>query len=385
MADKIRYVGNAAPKGKENKSFKRYLSLILALVLIIVSAVAGLNIARKTASDAYEGQKQGNGFPVSFSTNDIRDVRAMGKTIVVLTKKFVTGLDKSGDIVWEHSIAYGDPAVFTSESYTVVFDRLSNKYALIDKYGVVSERKADISTQIFNAKVTDDGKVLLSLKSDSSSSLVCLKDKKGEDKLIWSCTQEYVTDLALSSDGKTLFCGSVGASGGEMYTKVYALTVKNGAEKSYTIPSSSCVGINAISSSKFNLITAEGLYVFDSSKEEMLISTSLFTSKLIYLSSDSDGNIAAVTDSTGNLSHSILTVYTNKAEEEYSLSLENGIEDIFANKDEAVVLYGDYIISVKNGEIHRKLFFENKAAGVIKVSNQVYCHSLGGVEKARTK
>ncbi len=385
MADKIRYVGNAVRKQKEKKNFKRYLSLALALLLIIISAIAGLNIARKTATEAYAGQQEGNGYPVSFATNDIRDVKAMDKTVVVLTKKFVTGLDKSGNIIWEHPIAYGDPAIFTSRSYTVVFDRLSNKYAVIDKYGAITERKADMSSQIFNAKVTDNGKVLLALKSDSSSSIVCLKDKNGEDKLIWSCTQEYVTDLALSTDGKTLFCGSIGASGGEMYTKVYALTVKNGAEKSYILPSGSCVTINAVSADKFNLLTTQGLYVFDSSKEEMLMNSSLFNSKLIYWASDINGNIAAVTDSTGNLSQNTLTVYNNKAEEKYSISLEDSIEDIFVTKDEALILYADYIISVKKGEIHKKLFFENKAVGIIKTANKVYCYSLGGVEKARVK
>jgi hypothetical protein len=384
MADKIRYVGNAIRKEKEKKNFKRYLSLILALALIIISALAGLNIARKTSAEAYDGQ-QGGSFPVSFSTNDIKDAKVMDKTIVVLTKKFVTAIDKGGDIVWEHSIAYGDPAVFTSRNYTVVFDRLSNKYAIIDKYGVITERRSDISSQIFNAKVTDDGSVLLSLRSDSSSSMVCLKDKKGEDKLIWSCTQEYVTDLALSDNGKTLFCGSIGASGGEMYTKVYALTVKNGHEKSYTLPSSTCIYINAVSSDKFNLVTTKGMYVFDASEEEMLISSQTFSSKLIYCASDAKGNVAAVTDSTSDISHNTLTVYNGKGEAEYSLSLEAGIEDIFTNEEEALILYKDYIISVKNGEINKKLFFENKAAGVIKVSNQVYCYSLGGVEKARIK
>ena len=117
----------------------------------------------------------------------------------------------------------------------------------------------------------------------------------------------------------------------------------------------------------------------------MLINSSLFTSKLIYWSSDAQGNIAAVTESTGNLSQNTLTVYGGKADVEYSILLEDGIEDIFVNEDEALILYRDYILSVRNGEIHKKLFFENKAAGVIKLSNQVYCHSLGGVEKAKAK
>ncbi len=383
MADKIRYVGNAVRKEKNIKNFKRSLSLTLALALIIIAALAGLKIAQKTAAGEESSKTQNGAYPVSFSTNDIRDVRVMDNTLIVLTKKFVTALNSSGKILWENPIAYGDPAVAVSDNYTAVFDRLSNKYAIIDKNGKMTDRKSDISGQIFNIKVTDKGQVLLALKSDNSSSLVCLQDKKGENKLIWSCTQEYVTDLALSADAKTVFCSSIGASGGELYTKVYALTVKNGHEKSYTLPFASGININAVSSDQFNVLTTEGLYLFDSSKEEIaLINSQETDSKLIHWTSDSKGNIAVVTDSTGNISENTLTVYNNKAEEKYSLSLDDGVEDIFVSEDEALILYGDSVLSVRKGEIHRKLFFENKAVGVIKAARQIYCYSLGGVEKA---
>lgn len=383
MAEKIRYVGNGAESKKTKKNFKRSLSFALALVLIIIAALAGLRIAEKTAVDVSDTESESNGYPVSFSTNDIKDVKAMDKTLVVLTKKFVTALDRNGDILWEHSLSYGDSAVFTSDKYALVYDRLSNKYAIIDKDGNIEERKSDISSRIFNAKVTDKGQVLLSLKSDDSSSLVAVIDKKGENKLIWSCTQEYIVDLSLSSDGKTLFCAGISASGGEMYTKAYSLTVKNGEEKSYSLPSCSCITINALSSDRFNLLTTDGLYVFDSSEDEMLINSVTFNSKLIYWSSDSEGNIAALTDSTGNISENTLRVFNNKAEEKYSLSLKDSIEDIYIEKEEALLLYSDCVIAVKDGEINRKLSFENKAAGVIKAGRQVYCYSLGGVEKAK--
>ena len=377
MADKIRYVGNAVRKEKNIKNLKRSLSLTLALLVIIIAALAGLKIAQKTAAGEETSKAQTGSFPVSFSTNDIRDVRVMDKTLVVLTKKFVTALNSSGKILWENPISFGDPAVTVSRNYTVVFDRLSNKYAIIDKNGKMTDRKSDISGQIFNIRVTDSGQVLLALKSDNSSSLVCLQDKKGENKLIWSCTQEYVTDLALSPDSKTVFCSGIGASGGELYTKVYALTVKNGHEKSYTLPFAS--GIN--------------IYFFDSSKDEIaLINSHETKSKLIHWSMDSKGNIAVVTDSTGDISENTLTVYNSKAEEKYSLSLDDSVEDIFVSEDEALVLYSDSVLSVKKGEVHRELFFENKAVGVIKVvpsrspppsaARQIYCYSLGGVEKA---
>ena len=97
---------------------------------------------------------------------------------------------------------------------------------------------------------------------------------------------------------------------------------------------------------------------------------------------DSKGNIVVVTDSTGDISENTLTVYNSKAEEKYSLSLDDSVEDIFVSEDEALVLYSDSVLSVKKGEVHRELFFENKAVGVIKAARQIYCYSLGGVEKA---
>lgn len=383
MAEKIRYVGNTVRKEKNMKNFKRSLSLTLVMLVIIVAALAGLKIAQKTSVGYESGSNQSGAYPVSFSTNDIRDVKVMGKSLVVLTRKFVTSLDASGDILWENSVSYGDPAITVSENYTVVFDRLSNKYAIIDKNGKMAEKESDISDQIFNVSVTDKGEVLLALKSDDSSSLVCLQNKKGENKLIWSCTQEYVTDMALSKDGKTVFCGSIGASGGEMYTKAYALTVKNGHEKSYTLPSSSCININAVSSDRFNILTTEGLYFLDSSDEEIkLINSCETASEFIHWTSDDEGNIAVVKDSTGNISENTLVLYSDKAEEKYSTSLDDGVEDIFVNEDEVLILYSDCVLSVKKGEINRKLFFENKAVGVVKAARQIYCYSLGGVEKA---
>ena len=191
MADKVKKVGNTVRRENKVKNFKRSLSLALALALIIVSALVGLKIAEKTSVDALaSGNNQSGAYPVSFSTNDIKDVKPFGKNIVVLTKKFVTVLDKGGDIVSETPVSYGDSAVYTNDSYILVFDRLSNKYSLIDKKGNVTERKTSESSKIYNAVVTDNGKVLMSLKSDNSSSLVSITDKKGEDIFLWSCTQE---------------------------------------------------------------------------------------------------------------------------------------------------------------------------------------------------
>ena len=383
MAEKEKRVGNTVRRENKVKNIKRSLSLTLALALIIVSALVGLKIAEKTSVDALSSsEKQSGSYPVSKTTNDIRDVKSVGKNIVVLTKKFATVLDKSGNIVSEIPVSYGDAAVYTENSRILVFDRLSNKYTVADRNCNVTERKADESSKIYNAVVTEKGQVLLSLKSDDSSSLVSVKDKNGDDLFIWSCTQEYIIDLDLSDDGKTLYCAGISALGGEMYTKVYAVDIRKGQEKSYTLPSQSVLGLKGISSDKFSVLTTDGLYVFDSDKEEMLLHSVQFNSEIICRAEDGKGNIAVVTHSSSDLSQDILTVYSADADEKFSLSVQDGIQDICINKDEVHLLYGDSIIQVRKGKVTDNLTFENKAVGLCENKGQLYCYSLGGVEKA---
>ena len=384
MAEKEKRVGNAVRRENKVKIFKRSLSLTLIIWLIIVMAFLGLKIAEKTSVEALSSNNTSDGaYPVSFATNDIKDVKKAGRNIVVLTKKFATVLSKSGNIVSETPVVYGDSAMHTNGSNILVFDRLSNKYVLIGKNGEAKERKSAHSNKIYNAKIADNGSVLLALKSDSSSSLVSVTDKNGKDIFVWSCTQEYIIDFDLSDNGKTLFCAGISAEGAEMYTVVYAVNIKKGTEKSYKLPSQSLIGLNGISSDNFNVITTDGFYIFDSSKEEILVREISFQSDIICYSADENGNIAMLTNSAGNLSEDALTVYSESGKEEYSLSVQNGVLDICMDKDDVYLLYNDFVLCVRNGKVADRLTFENKAVGICKNGRQLYCYSLGGVEKAK--
>lgn len=382
MAEKEKRVGNAVRRENKVKNLRHSLSLALVSALIIVAALVGLKIAEKTSADALSSsEKQSGSYPVSFSTNDIRDVKPVGKNIVVLTKKFATVLDKGGNIVRELPVSYGDSAVFTNDSYILIFDRLSNKYSLIDKRGNVTERKNNNSSKIYNAVITENGRLIMSLKSDNSSSLVSVTDKNGEDVFVWSCTQEYIIDIDLSENGKTLFCAGISAEGGEMYTKVYAVNLKKGQEKSYTLPSQSVIDLRSISSDKFSVTTTEGIYLFDSDKDEMLVNSIQFTSDIICRAEDRKGNTAVVTNNAGDLSQDMLSVYSATAEERFSVAVPDGIMDICVNKDEVYLLYSDRIVGIRKGKVTDNLTFKNKAVGLCENSGQLYCYSLGGVEK----
>ena len=161
----------------------------------------------------------------------------------------------------------------------------------------------------------------------------------------------------------------------------YAVDMKKGQEKSYTLPSQSVLNLNSVSSDKFNVLTTDGLYLFDPDKEEMLVNSVQFNSDIICRADDEKGNFAVVTHSASDLSRDILTVYSEKAEEKFSISVQDGIQDICINKDEVHLLYSGSVVEVRKGKITDTLTFENKAVGLCENSGQIYCYSLGGVEK----
>ena len=166
-----------------------------------------------------------------------------------------------------------------------------------------------------------------------------------------------------------------------MYTKVYAIDMKKGQEKSYTLQSQSVIDLNCISSDKFSVLTTDGLYVFDSGKEEMLNHSVQFSSEILCRAEDEKGNFAVITQSAGDLSQDILTVYSSSAEEKFSLSIQDGVQDICINKEVVYLLYSDRIVQVRKGKVTDTITFENKAVGLCESSGKLYCYSLGGVEK----
>lgn len=380
MAYKTRYAGNGAPKNKS--IIKKTAVMLLAVVLLAAAALTGLDIAGRIAGGSNTEDNRSSGFPVYFNTNDVIKACPMGKNIVVLTKKLVTAVSNNGEIIWQNPLSFGDPAVYCNDNYCLVYDRLSNKYAVIEKDGEMRQSKQQETQQIYSAVITRSGKVLMSVKSDSSACLVGIADKKGENSFLWSCSDEYAVTLGLSSDEKTLYCGCISAASGEAYTKVYALGIKTGEEKSCVIKGAAPIAINNIYSDKINLLTTDGIYILDSSKQDMLVSSSSFSTSPMFYSGDGKGNIAVITSQAGKLSQNRLTVFSKKGEVEYSVDIEDDVTDIFFSKGSVVLLYEDDIVEIKKGEITHRYSASLKSSGVLLSSGEVFCYSLGGVDKA---
>ncbi len=390
MKEKEKYVGNTVREENRRKKvrFSAATLIIFAVLVVILIATGAVekmadteNISKEFAE--FVGIKtEKTGFPVSFSTNDIIDVSAKGSDLYVLTKKFITPVNKKGETGEVQQISYAEPAIKTRGDYAIVFDRLSNKYTLIDKKGNFQQRQDENGSQILDAAVTQKGELMLSLSSNSSSSVLHIVDKKGKDVLIWSCGEEYIVSFDMS--GNMIYCAALGAFGGEIYTKLYAL--KLGQEEpvlEYTLHGSACIALRHISGDKFSVLCDDALYICKAKEEETVTKKVTFDAKMLFFSNDSQGNTAMIFEDTENFSKELLSVFDSDADIVYSVSVDENILDLSLEGKEVSLLYEDGIKTVTSGgKAGRQLYFTGKCTGVVTAGEKIYCYSLGGVEKA---
>lgn len=390
MKEKEKYVGNTVREENRRKKVRYsaatlFLLIALVVVLIATGAVEKMTDTEKLSKEFAEFigvQTEDAGFPVSFSTNDIKDVELKGSDLYVLTKKFITPIDKKGELLEAQQISYAQPAIKAKGDYAIVFDRLSDKYTVIDKKGNFQQRKDENGSQIFDAAITEKGEVMLSLSSSSSSSILHILDKNGEDVLIWSCGEEYIVSFDMS--GNTVYCAAIGAYGGEVYTKLYVLEIgEDEPVCEYTLHGSACIALRHISSDKFSVLCDDALYICKAKKDETVSKKVTFDSKILFYAVDSQNNTAIVFDDKETFSKDLLSVYDSDGDISYSVSVDENIIDLSLEGKDAYLLYDSGIKTVSSGgKAGQELHFTGKCTGVVTAGKKIYCYSLGGVEKA---
>ena len=390
MKEKEKFVGNTVREEKKRKNIRGTIVTVILLVALVVVLIATGIVEKMTDKESLseglaefagvETEKQG--FPVYFSTNDIVDVQTKGSTLYVLTEKFVTPVSKKGEMGASQQIAYAKPAIKAEGNYAVVFDRLSNKYTFIDKKGNAEQRQAENTSQILDAAVTDKGEVILALSSSTSSSKLHIVDEKGKDVFIWSCGEEYI--VSFDKSGDTVYCATLGAYGGEIYTKLYVLNFNEQEPVcEYTIHGSACVSLRHISGDKFSVLCDNALYICKAKKDEPVAKKITFDAKMLFFSATADGNTGIVFEDKENFLKDTLSVFDSDGDIVYSISVDEDILDISLEGKEVVLLYDDAVRSFSSGgKENEVLSFTGKCNGVVTANKKIYCYSLGGVEKA---
>ena len=198
------------------------------------------------------------GFPVSFSSNAIRSIAAVGANIYVLTDETLSLVTPSGACQMLKVIGYVEPVIVSCGKYGLVFDRLTGKYLVFCNAKIVLEGTSEDQAQILNADIAADGSFLLATKGKESASLLTYYDKDGKMLFRWTCAKDHIVAVSLAENRRDILCAALNAKNGEILTRLYLLdTYSDQTQWEYSLKGAAAIDCCFVSGSKIAVVCAD--------------------------------------------------------------------------------------------------------------------------------
>lgn len=376
---------------KEQKKSRSKILLALCAVIVVVFIslyfLGGLDAVTNSLSggeDAIlDSSVIGNdGFPVSFTSNDIITAKSFSSRIYVLTSKILTCVSSSGEVSYTENFTFVEPEMAVSEKYGIVYDRGSSKYLIFNKNGLVYEGDTEDNRHIITAVIDSKGNCAIATKSDNSACRVYLMNKKGEILYIWSCAEEYAVSLDISSDSKEILCGTIGAYNGEIYTKLYNLEIdKEEVTSQYTILGSGCTDVKFYGKEKAIVTCLDKRVILDLRTEDGSPIEVEYSGETRFIDCDSNGYAVVVTDKINSFAEDEITLYDKNNSVVYKSTFPGEVNDIVCIGKKVYCLTDDSVITLNSeGGIKNTFSCDIKGEGVAVMNNKPYFYTAGALK-----
>lgn len=318
------------------------------------------------------------GFPVSFSSNAIRSIAAVGAHVYVLTDETLSMVTPSGAYQLLKVIGYVEPVFKSCGKYGLVFDRLSGKYLIFSNAKILLEGESEDQSQILNADIAADGSFVLATKGKESASLLTYYDKNGEMLFCWTCAKDHLVAVSLAENRRDILCAALNAKNGEIETKLYLLDVySDQTQWEYALKGAAAIDCRFVSASKIAVVCADRRVVIDTRKSKPQPHVFEYPETLLAL--DSDGEYTAVvTPKFGSFDAYEVRMLTGSNKEGYVFQTDARVIDIRCVGKRAYLLTENAVLSVgPSGKGSVVAAVPGVELGLDVLNGHVYHYSLG--------
>ncbi|MEE1321660.1 MAG: DUF5711 family protein [Acutalibacteraceae bacterium] len=367
---------------------KKSLKIIIA-VIILVSVLLGtyfLAVVKEKPDFSddniyYSQANEKGGFPVSFTSNDIIACEAFSSRIYVLTGKTLSSYKSNGENSFNIDFTFVDPAMAVSEKYGLIFDRGSSKYFVFNQKGLYYEGTTDGDRHIIQATVDNEGNCAFVTKSEDSACRVSFVNKAGKLIYMWSCAEEYVVALDISSDSKEILCGAVGAYNGDILTKVYKLDMDSSeTEKSFSLVGSGCVDVSFYGMDKAIVSCLDKRVILNFRTEDGAPVEAAYSTDAEFIYSDGNGYTAVVTEKINSFDSVELSLYDKNNSVQYKTELPKDIVDVKVYGKKVYCLSRDSVLYLDaKGKVRKQVPCESKGDGLVILSSKAYYYTVGNL------
>lgn len=372
-------------KVKGRKKQKKILRTLIILISVGLLAFTAFYVAPHVRQRT-EKAKSDEGENLLFSTDSevVGGIHLSSGNIVVTAKSLIS-FKPNGEKRYSENIGYSNPVFKSSDKKYIVFERSTGKYTIADKSGVIFQN--DLEEEIINCDIASNGNYAVITRDAGATQKVTVYSANNKAVFGWECTDDYLTDAALSKNGKSVAVSSMNVSQGEPLSRIYYFNVDSlQVESKAEYPNETIYRIKFIDNKKLGAITDVGYITVDMNKGESR-SVSYEYDKIAGFSFGSGSSVAILKTGFGSLNEKKLMIVNKKCENVFENSIESDILDFGTDGRNAYVLIAGKVLvySISSGERGDDIDVDASATKIIISGSDIFALSSDCVYKYSSK
>lgn len=386
MASEQRAEERRERKREKDRKTRRIVWIVLAVLVVIIIVMKLCEIDYNQMKSVLSGGTQAvsdkldGDFPYTLDSSDKVSVQKQGSRLAVLTSSSVSVLDP-GDANVEFTAVHGyaNPIMKVSDSYLVTFDQGGKKLRL--DYSGENLYEINSKTSVLCADVADNGNVAYATTSEEKRSDVYILSKTQDEKLKYSVSYGFVTNIAVSDNGKKVAFLAMNSQDAKLMSKLYLMNA--GDREPYAefdISGSTILDIE-FDSNKLFVIGNDFLSVVSGDDMKSVIKQgSMNTVCFDYMPG---GELVLAYNTYNNSTSNSIVRVSSSGSVKSTISVDGTIKDISCSSSEVSVLFSDSIVTYKlsSAEQVSKIECTDLVRSITRMSSSLFVQSQSLLDK----
>lgn len=386
MASEQRAEERRERKREKDRKTRRIVWIVLAVLVVIIIVMKLCEIDYNQMKSVLSGGTQAvsdkldGDFPYTLDSSDKVSVQKQGSRLAVLTSSSVSVLDP-GDANVEFTAVHGyaNPIMKVSDSYLVTFDQGGKKLRL--DYSGENLYEINSKTSVLCADVADNGNVAYATTSEEKRSDVYILSKTQDEKLKYSVSYGFVTNIAVSDNGKKVAFLAMNSQDAKLMSKLYLMNAGDSEPYAeFDISGSTILDIE-FDSNKLFVIGNDFLSVVSGDDMKSVIKQgSMNTVCFDYMPG---GELVLAYNTYNNSTSNSIVRVGSSGSVKSTISVDGTIKDISCSSSEVSVLFSDSIVTYKlsSAEQVSKIECTDLVRSITRMSSSLFVQSQSLLDK----
>ncbi len=201
----------------------RRLLFFFGTIAAVIGVIVGVNAMWNSVFVEKVGREiaslgSGDGYPVVTEGKAVRDIYSFGPDVAVVTDTSLQVYNKSAKLMQDSQHNLSNPIAEFSEVRILMYEPNGKSISVYNCSKKLDEKK--FNNPITAATISDSGVYAVATQGDRDASVVYVYNKASDLLFTWY-SEERVSDIAVSPDGRSVAASTLVTQDGVLVTKTY--------------------------------------------------------------------------------------------------------------------------------------------------------------------